>query len=355
MELIELRVLEATTPVNPVTAEVSHLRLHMLPTPKALSEQSLELLWKEMGESRKMSPELEQIRVAPPPINPEIIKQPDRSAPPAELSILQRQATEREDEYLAQVRRERVAKLEQKAREAAARDARIAATEVREKAVESEAAKIATTQIELWKTYQAADAADRAHRELEPRGMSEILGESKRHRVWVCERNELSREAIRLWEQCGGDMSAPDKGEAEVVRRLTPEFARSEAEKVVEAAERRELAEREKREAQERTEAAAIEAQAREKKRESGYTLPLKVDPDKRVALIVGVGDNKREVIGKIVDITKKGIVLKIGANSYTFTFVRDKILDICPAPEQPRSGRESETQQRSTSRWLGR
>ena len=336
---------------------------------KNLEKELVELRAEQSLDSRKMSPELEQIRVAPPPINPEIIKQPDRSALPAELSILQRQATEREDEYLAQVRRERVAKLEQKAREEAARDARIAAAEVREKAVESEAAKIATTQMELWKTYQAADAADRAHRELEPRGMLEILGESKRHRVWVCERNELSREAIRLWEQCGGDMSATDKGEAEVVRRLTPEFARSEAEKVVETAERRELAEREKREAQKRTEAAEMEAQARQKKREKGrhkqklekVKVEVSTEAKARDTVVVAEGERvtchivggQGSITGVIFEVCEDKIVLQVGKKLCTLK--REKVYFTQPGPDQQQEKNKWYDKKRVLGQDLGR
>ena len=208
------------------------------------------------------------------------------------------------------------------------------ATEAREKAIEVEAAKIDAKQQQLRKQFDAAQVKWSTIREAEP-GYG-VFVESRNHRSWAVEFEQQENDRRRAWEALGGDMAAPDKGEAEVNRRLTPEFARSEAEKIVEAAERRELAEREKREAQKRTEAAEMEAQIRQKEREKGYALPLKVDPDKRVALILAVGENTREVIGKIISLKQKGVVLKIGAISCTFA--RDKILDICPAPEQSRS-----------------
>ena len=221
------------------------------------------------------------------------------------------------------------------------------ATEARKKAIEVEAAKIDAKQQQLRKQFDAAQVKWSAIREAEP-GYG-VFVESRNHRSWAVEFEQQENARRRAWEALGGDMAAPDKGEAEVNRRLTPEYARSKAEKIVEAAERRELAEREEREAQERTKATAIEAQARRKERESGYALPLKVDPNTRVALVVG--ENKREVVGKIINITQNGIVLKIGAISYTFA--RDKILNVCSAPERSRS--EGETQQRSKSRWLER
>jgi hypothetical protein len=69
----------------------------------------------------------------------------------------------------------------------------------------------------------------------EPKGFSEFLGESRKHKKWR-EEFELARDEVyRRWEACGGDMDAPDHGVAEANRRLTPEYARKEAERQVKA------------------------------------------------------------------------------------------------------------------------
>jgi hypothetical protein len=85
----------------------------------------------------------------------------------------------------------------------------------------------------LYAECQAAHEKLEEILEDEPKGLKEYLWESQAHKKWWKKVEEANAENLRLWIACGGDMNAPNKGAAEVERRLSMEYAVKEAEKAL--------------------------------------------------------------------------------------------------------------------------
>ena len=237
-------------------------------------------------------------------------------------------------------------------------------TEARGKAIEVEAEKIAAKQQQLREQFDAAQEKWSLARESEPSFgiFGGIFGESEKHQIWAEEFEQQENDRRRAWEALGGDIGAPDKGEAEVKRRLTPEYARNEAEKVFEDMERREHAQQEAEEARKQREEAEIKAKAQRSAREKGYILPLKADPSKFVVLSISVNGRSGDVICKITSISNRAVkvVAKIEGTAGTQELVidRDQIVNNSPAPPERTLPDERQAQQqnrRRSSNDLGR
>ena len=125
----------------------------------------------------------------------------------------------------------------------------------RENRIQAIARMVAEEQKELHQKFDAVYAKVKELKAAEPKGLLEILRESKEHKEWQEEIAQAVEAQNRAWEACGGDLTAPDQGKAEVKRRLTPEYALKTAEKQVEAEERE--ARREARIKEERRQAAS--------------------------------------------------------------------------------------------------
>jgi hypothetical protein len=106
----------------------------------------------------------------------------------------------------------------------------------REKKIRELADEIAAEQRALRKDYDTARAAAEELQKAEPR--KGFLRESPEHRQWREDMGTMREDLYARWKACGGDMDAPDHGEAEANRRLTPEYAREMAKKQVETEER---------------------------------------------------------------------------------------------------------------------
>jgi hypothetical protein len=103
----------------------------------------------------------------------------------------------------------------------------------RDKRIQQIAERVLKEQEKLRAEYETAYVDFNKLREMEPRGIGELFGESKKHKDWSEKLNLAKLNVLSLWKACGGDMSAPDKGVSEVQRHLTPEYAQVTAERIV--------------------------------------------------------------------------------------------------------------------------
>ena len=126
----------------------------------------------------------------------------------------------------------------------------------RENRIQAIARMVAEEQKELHQKFDAAYAEAKELKAAEPKGVLELLRESKEHKEWRGKFAQAVEAQHRAWEACGGDLTAPDQGKAEVKRRLTPEYALEMAKKRVMDEEREE---RQKARIKERQQQAALQ------------------------------------------------------------------------------------------------
>ena len=293
--------------------------------------------------------------------NPELqdLAKQERTRREAEKAEKERQRVEAEKAEKAEKERQRVEAEE------AEKEKFDLIPEAREKVIEVEAAKIAAKQQQLREQFDAAQEKWSLMLKSEP-GYG-VFVESKKHQIWAAEFKQQENDRLHAWEALGGDMAAPDKGEAEVRHRLTPEYAHNEAEKMYEDMERRKHARQEANEAlkqrkeqqrieAEKAEIEAIEAKDRRNAREKGYILPLEADPDKFVTLSISFNKGISDLIGKITSVSDQEVKIKL-KNNDTFAVNRDRIVNISPAPDRtlPDERQAQQQNRRRSSNDLGR
>jgi hypothetical protein len=194
------------------------------------------------------------------------------------------------------------------------------------------AERVGKEQEDLRAKYEAACANFRELEEMEPRGLGEFFGESKKRKDWSEKLKSAKSDVRRLWEELGGDMDAPNKGASEVQWRLAPEYARAEAERIVADEERRKRLEEDR--AQKIKEERAKLEEAREEARSKDMAL---VEVGREVSCHVeGV---KGQLTGTILRIDDDSGKIEIRCGDKKLMFFREKIY-FTEAEPQRRGGR---------------
>ena len=245
------------------------------------------------------------------------------------------------------------------------------ATGSREKAIAVEAAKIAAKQQQLREQFEAAQAKYSEVGKAEP-GYGGF-GESRKHKIWAVEFEQQGNDRRRAWEALRGDMAAPDKGAAEVNHRLTPEFAHSEAEKVVEDRERREQrAQQEDRARKEREERTSLDKRSgstastnaekvlkepqTSQEAADGHLEPTSKEipkVGKKVVFHMEIGDKKSSLTGTVVEIddSKGEVTLQIGENQYKVNRAMGFFTPAEPAASKPTPDRHAKNRDQDLGR----
>ena len=211
----------------------------------------------------------------------------------------------------------------------------------REYRIQAIARMVAEEQKELHQKFDAAYAKVKELKAAEPRGLLEILRESEDHKKWREEIAQAVEAQNRAWKACGGDLTAPNQGKAEVKRRLTPEYALEMAKKIVMDEEQEE---RQKARIKERQQQAALQD-----------TVELKAG-SKVTCHTIEPFSESRTFPAEIIKTSAESIKVRDGGKELTLRrencyFTDLSVPDQNPKPEVPQVSKEDESIQKEALR----